>query len=220
MIEEKGNGSIVSKEFQVSSFIRLHLAARGVTNLIQAEQEKVVVETDENLLGYIEAANSGRTLYISSDARLRIPVFTHLKIDVYYRQIDTLLIRCDGGEIACGNVMTLGTPLDIKIQSIGRTDLAIDAPSIKITNQCVGDVSLAGKCGFLQIKNQSEGNLFAKELKADELVIRNMADGNVTLTAQETISIFHRGEGFIHYFGKATLKDVKQYGNGIIKRCE
>jgi hypothetical protein len=145
MLEEKGNGNIVSKEFQVSSFIRLHIAAKGRTNLIQSDEEKVIVEADENLLGCFEAMNYGRTLYISSDAKLRTPSFTHLKIDVYYRSIDTLYVRCDGGNVACGNLMTLNNPLEVKIQSVGNTHLAINGPALKIMSQCVGDVSLAGR---------------------------------------------------------------------------
>src|ERR1700755_1884499 len=95
MIEEKGNGTISSREIPVSSFIRLHIATNGVTNLIQGDEEKLVVEADENLLKYFEAMNSGRTLYISSDAGLRKPAFTHCKVDVYFRQLDTLQISCD-----------------------------------------------------------------------------------------------------------------------------
>jgi hypothetical protein len=65
-----------------------------------------------------------------------------------------------------------------------------------------------------------EGDLFAKALIADELVIKNMAAGNVTVHAENAITISHHGEGNIHYYGKCTLKDVKQYGNGIIKHLE
>jgi len=220
MIAEKGSGNIISKEFHVSSFIRLHIAAKGLTNLIQSEEEKVVVECDDNLLGSFEAMNYGRTLYISSDAKLRTPIFTDLKINVYYSSIDTLFVRCDGGNVTCENQMRLDNPLEIKIQSVGNTNLVIDVPTAKLTSQCVGDVTLSGKCGMLYIRNQSEGNLFAKELIANELAIKNMAAGNVTVSVQDAITISHHGEGYIHYYGKARLKDVKHYGNGIIKRFD
>ncbi|SDP21291.1 Putative auto-transporter adhesin, head GIN domain [Mucilaginibacter sp. OK268] len=220
MIEIKGNGNIVSKEIPVSSFIRLHLAAKGLIELIPSDEEKVVIETDENLLDYFEAINSGRTLYISSEAKFRKPSFTQCKIKVYLRQIDTLYIRCDGGDVNCSKAITLDNPLEIKIQSVGNTNLNIFAPAIKVLSQCSGNVTLKGKCGTLTIKNQSEGNLFALEMIADELSIRNMAEGNVELYADRAISIAHWGQGDVHYAGNAVLTDVKQYGDGIIKHVK
>jgi hypothetical protein len=217
MIEVKGNGNIVSKEIQVSSFIRLHLAAKGLIELIQSDEEKVEIETDENLLDYLEAINSGRTLYVSTEAKFRKPIFTSCKIRIYLRQIDTLYVRCDGGNVSCRDAIILNSPLEVKIQSVGNTDLNICAPAVKILSQCEGNVTLKGKCGLLLIKNQSTGDLYAKEMDAEELDINNMAEGNLELCADKFISISHKGEGYIHYFGNAVLKDVKQYGTGIIK---
>lgn len=220
MIEIKGNGNIVSKEIPVSSFIRLHLAAKGLIELIPSDEEKVIIETDENLLDYFEAVNSGRTLYIFSEAKFRRPSFTRCNIKVYLRQIDTLYVRCDGGDVNCSQAVMLNNPLEIKIQSTGNTTLNIYAPAIKVLNQCAGNVTIKGKCGTLIIKNQSEGNLFALEMVADELSIKNMAEGNVELYANRSISIAHWGQGDVHYAGNALLADVKQYGDGIIKHVK
>ncbi|NHA06944.1 DUF2807 domain-containing protein [Mucilaginibacter sp. HC2] len=220
MIEIKGNGNIVSKEIPVSSFIRLHLASKGLIELVPSDEEKVLIETDENLLDYFEAVNSGRTLYISSEAKFRRPSFTRCNIKVYLRHIDTLYIRCDGGDVNCSQAITLNNPLEIKIQSMGNTTLNIYASAIKVLNQCAGNVTLKGKCGTLTIKNQSEGNLFALEMVADDLIIKNMAEGNVELYANRSISIAHWGQGDVHYAGNALLTDVKQYGDGIIKHVK
>ena len=103
---------------------------------------------------------------------------------------------------------------------MGNTTLNIYASAIKVLNQCAGNVTLKGKCGTLTIKNQSEGNLFALEMVADDLIIKNMAEGNVELYANRSISIAHWGQGDVHYAGNALLTDVKQYGDGIIKHVK
>lgn len=72
----------------------------------------------------------------------------------------------------------------------------------------------------MEIKNQSQGDFMAKELIADELVIKNMAQGNVELFANKSITISHYGQGYIHFFGSAVVKDVKQYGEGLIQHQE
>ena len=67
IIEVKGNGNIVTREISVSSFICPHIAGKGQIELYQSDEEKVIVETDENLQNFISAFNSGRTLYVSAE---------------------------------------------------------------------------------------------------------------------------------------------------------
>ncbi|HET6992877.1 MAG TPA: DUF2807 domain-containing protein [Bacteroidia bacterium] len=216
MIEVKGNGNIVSREIKVSSFIRLHLSGKGLIELYKSDDEKVIIETDENLQEYFDVTNSGRTLYVSAEAKFRRPVYTSCKMKVFLRQIDTLYIRNDKADVVCPDEISLPNPIEIKIQSVGNTQLNLAAPSIKILCQCEGNVVLKGKCESIVIKNQSEGNFNSKELIAEELSITNMAQGNVDLFANKTISIKHFGQGYVHYSGNAALKDVKQFGDGEI----
>jgi len=220
MIEVKGNGNIVSRQVPVSSFVRLHLAATGIIELIQSNEEKVVIETDENLQDYFEVVNSGRTLYISSEAKFRKPVFTRCHTRVYLRQLNTLLVRFDGGELICPDSITLSEPLEVKIQSVGNTSLYINAPAIKLLSHCQGNVVIKGACGYIDINNKSEGNFSSKELMAETLSIKNMSEGNVDLFAANHIAISHFGQGDVHYYGNAVLKDVKQYGDGQISHVE
>lgn len=217
MIEIKGNGNIVSRELNVSTFIRLHLGCKGQIELYQGDEEKVIVETDENLQEHFAVANAGRTLYVSFDSKFRIPVFTHCVIKVYIRQMDKLYVRNEGGNVICPNEISLLQPLDITIQSVGNTALNLVVPSIKILCQAQGNVSLRGACEKIDIKNQSEGHFNSSHLKAGDVSIKNMAEGNVDLYAEKTIRMKHYGEGYIHYYGPASVTDVSQYGDGEIK---
>lgn len=220
MIEVKGNQTIISKEFQVSSFIRLHIAVNGTTQLIQSDEEKVVVETDENLMEFIEVQNVGRSLYVSTDGKLRKPVFTTCNVKIYLRQVDVLYARSHHGDVVCPSVITLASPLEVTIQSVGTNTLAIDAPAIKLVNQGQGNIVLKGKTMKLDMKNQGEGDIAAKEMIAEELVFKNMGTGDVELFAEKEITISNYGEGNILYSGDAVLKDVKQYGSGLIKHVK
>ncbi len=217
MIEIKGNGNVISKEFKVSSFIRLHISGKGTVELHQADEEKVIVETDENLLDCFDVENSGRTLYVSAEAKFRKPVFTKCKIRIYLRQVDVLYIRNDQADVVCPELISLMNPVEIKVQSIGNTELNLSAPSIKILCQTQGNVVLKGHCESLTIKNQSEGDFDSSALIAQTLSLKNMAQGNVDLFADKELTLSHFGQGYVHYAGKGILKDVKQYGDGQIK---
>ncbi len=220
MIEVKGNGNIISREISVSSFIRLHVSGKGLIELYQSDEEKVIVETDENLQEFISVVNSGRTLYVSVEGKLRQPVFTLCKIKIYLRQIDVMFIRNENASLICGNQIAATGPVEIKVQSAGNVELDMNAPAIKILCQSVGDVVLKGKCDNLIVKNQAVGDFNARDLVADRVSIQNSSVGNVLLTAEKEITIKHSGVGYIHYSGKAILKDVRQHGVGEIKHVD
>jgi len=219
-IEIKGNGNIISREISVSSFIRLHVSGRGQVELYQSDEEKVIVETDENLQEFVGAINSGRTLYVSAESNLRIPLFTVCKIKIYIRQIDVIDIRNENANLICGNQLAVTGLIEIKVQSAGNVELDMNAPAIKILCQSVGNILLKGKCERLTVKNQTIGDFNSQNLIADRVFIQNSAVGNILLHAEKEISIRHSGVGYIHYSGNAILRDVRQNGVGEIKHVD
>jgi hypothetical protein len=220
MMEVKGNGKIATREIIVSTFVRLHLGCNGIIELHQSDEEKVIFEADENLLDHCAATNAGRTLYVSTREKIKEPAYTSCVVKVFLRQLNVLYVRNDQGNVICPKDISLTEPLEIKIQSVGNTELNINVPTIKLSSQCQGNVIMKGKCNSIDIKNQSEGDFTSKELIAEELTVKNMAQGNVELFANKTITISHYGQGYIHFYGGAVIKDVKQYGDGLIQHKE
>jgi hypothetical protein len=220
MMETKGNGKIATREISVSTFVRLHLGCNGIIELHQSDEEKVIFEADENLLEHCAATNAGRTLYVSTREKIKEPAYTLCVVKIYLRQLNVLYVRNDRGNVTCPKQISLTEPLEIKIQSVGNTELNMNVPAIKVSSQCQGNVVLKGQCNTIDIKNQSEGNFTSKELIAQDLTIKNMAQGNVELFANKTITIAHYGQGHIHFYGGAVIKDVKQHGDGLIQHKE
>jgi hypothetical protein len=218
MIEVKGSGAIVSAEKNVSSFIRLHVSVGGTIELVQADEEKVIIEADENLQEYIEVVNSGRTLYINTDAKWRTPGFSKLNIKIYYRQLYNIYNGCENGVLTCANTLTSSEPVEIKIFSDKSSSrLNVNAPAVKLITACVGDVEIEGACNVLEIKAKSQGNLFARKMIAKNVVLKNYSEGNLEIYASETLVISNYGEGNISYWGDGLLKDIKHNGEGEVK---
>lgn len=220
MIEVQGNGNIVSREISIGTFVRLHLGCKGIVELHQSEEEKVIVEADENLVDYCVATNAGRTLFVSNTGTLKRPVFTSCVMKIYLRQMNVLYIRNDHGDVVCPGVITLTEPLKVTVQSHGNSELNLQVPALKISSMTHGDVAVKGSTEKLEVKNMSQGNFDSTKLKAGEVIFKNMAEGNVWLHADRAITISHFGQGFIHYSGEAEVKDVKQYGDGAVKRVK
>ncbi|MES2764621.1 MAG: DUF2807 domain-containing protein [Bacteroidota bacterium] len=221
LVEVQGSGNIIAREFPVSSFMRLHLSVRGDVVLKQSDDEKVVIEADDNLLNLniFEVVNSGRTLYVTYSNKLRLPVFTKLKITVYLRQIDTLY-NASQGDLATDGAIVLSESLDVNIQSQGNTVLNLKAPSIDLSTSSQGNVEVSGECAEANLKTQSQGNLNCRNLKAQDVKLRNMSQGNAEIYSENSVSIRHMGQGYVHYYGPGKLKDIQHYGDGEVKHMK
>lgn len=216
LITLQGSGNVITKEFEVSSFMRLHLGIQGNAELIKSEVEKVVIECDDNLADTFEVVNSGSTLYVLCDAKLRIPAFTRCLVKVYYRQLD-MLVNSSNGNLVVTQPLVLNNPLQLKLQANGNTSLQLNVPALTLKNQSNGNVTISGRCIELDIKNQANGNLICRDLTAQAVTLKNQANGNVEVRSLERISIYHLGNGYVHYYGDGALKDVKQHGTGTVK---
>lgn len=219
MMQVQGSGVLVSRDYAVSSFTRLHLSVHGTVELVHGSEEKVTVECDDNLLEHLEVVNSGRTLYVTSENKLRAPSFTTLRVVVHLRQLDTLFCACQG-TVRSQNVLRSAAPLDVKLCSDGPTDLALEAPVLRLNVACQGDVVLRGAAEEVQIKTSANGHLDARRLVAQHLRLRNLSSGNIDLYAEQTINLAHLGAGRIHYAGPARLTDARQHGAGEIRHVE
>lgn len=212
---------MVSAEKNISSFIRLHLSISGTVELIQADEEKVIIETDENLQQYLEVINSGRTLYVNNEGKWRVPCFSKLTIKIYYRQLYHLYNAAENGTLICANTLKASEPVEVKIYSNKSINkLNINAPAVKLITTCVGDVEIAGACNILEIKASSEGNLYARNMMAKSVMLKNYSAGNLEIFASETLSIINYGEGHINYWGAGVLKNIKHNGSGEVKHSK
>jgi hypothetical protein len=219
MFEVQGNGNVVSLERRVSSFVRLHLSAQGSVELIASDEEKVVIEADENLHDYFEIVNSGRTLFVTAEGKLRQPKFTDLKIRIYVRQLHTLY-NASIGPVRMTNLFRTDQPFDIKIHAHGDTELNVEAPSIRLVTATHGHVTLRGACDSIDIRAGSHGDLDCRGLRAGTVSLRNASHGNITLYAEQSLAIRHMGHGYVHYYGPGRLTDVRQFGHGEIRHLD
>lgn len=212
----QGSGTLAVRTQPVSSFTRLHLSVHGTVELRQSTEEKVVIEADDNLLDCVSVANAGRTLYVTTEDKLRRPAYSHLRVTVHLRQLQHLDIASEG-HVTCPAPLVAVEPLEIKIRSIGNTQLLLQAGALSLNSACEGNVEVAGTASEVKINNLSEGDLDCGHLAAQHLKLRNLGAGNVQLRAEQTIRIQHLGAGFVHYAGPARLLDVRHYGEGEIR---
>lgn len=219
LMQLQGNGTLAVRTQSVSSFTRLHLSVHGPVELRQGHEEKVVIETDDNLLDTVSVTNAGHTLFVTTENKLLRPAYSQLRVVVHLRQLQHLNIA-NYGAVVCPEPLRATEPLDVHIQSMGDTELLLQADVLNLHCACAGRVRVAGTAGQVAINNKSQGELDCHDLAAQHLKLVNAGVGNVRVRAEQTIRIQHRGVGFVHYAGPGRLLDVGQYGAGEIRHVD
>ena len=86
-----GSGDIVSETYEVSGFDRLSLSGAGQLEIVQDGREYATVETDDNILEYVDVEVRGDTLYIETVARTPITIdWTRMRVTLHVRDLERI----------------------------------------------------------------------------------------------------------------------------------
>ncbi|MBN1651227.1 MAG: DUF2807 domain-containing protein, partial [Bacteroidales bacterium] len=84
----KGSGKIVKETRDVSNFHGIEVGGAFEVILIKSNNEKVVLEMDDNLLPYVTTKVFGGILEIDNERDFRNP--SELKVTIFYKSIDDI----------------------------------------------------------------------------------------------------------------------------------
>jgi len=190
-----GSGKISSATRNVSGFDTVVFAAPGQMNLVQGSSEGLKIETDDNLLQYIQTRVDGGTLYIEVAPGVNL-VPTH---DISYSlNVKTLkAFNLDGS----AQVTTAGLSGDaFELNLDGSGDIAL------------GDVKLNG----LTFNLNGSGSLTLKTLAAKKVSLGMNGSGKGTLNglAADELDAHIDGSGEYILNGKVARQDLQTIGSG------
>lgn len=183
------SGKRVSRDIPVSAFDALKASGVVELNLVQSDKEKVTVDADEALQGYIHIVNNGSTLEIDTRKLNNKDKKGNWKlyVTVYFRNINKLSIN------TVGHVQNEGTlkldNIKMDVSSVGNVDLKLDAQQLDFTSSSVGNIELTGSAAKATMRNSSVGNIRAEGLKVKTMEVNNSGIGNMDINA-ETITSF------------------------------
>ncbi len=207
----KGSGNVVTADRDVSDFDSVALLGFGRVIITQGDEEALTVETDDNLMQYIETKVRGGTLELgfTEDDLLLNPsdsiIFRLSLVDL------TALDASGAGLFEIDELdtdrleVTLNGAGDIKIDSLSATDLVV-------TVNGAGQVELAGQVKTQEITLSGLGNYVATDLESQTATVRVPGAGSVGIWVLDTLDVTISGAGSVEYFGSP---DVTQDISGV-----
>jgi len=208
----KGSGDIVVEDRKVSGFDKILVTGAGRLIITQGDSESLSIETDDNLMEYIETKVEGNTLEIGFTEDTLFSSGRGQKAldptDGFIFRITVISLE----EIAITGAADIEVEklktdqFDINLSGAGQVsvdDLNADHLSVFVSG--AGDVNLAGKVETQVIRMSGFGRYQAFDLESQEADVTISGAGGANVWAIETLDVTISGAGDVKYYGSPSV---------------
>jgi hypothetical protein len=209
-----GNGNITKETRKVESFDGIKASAGINVLLFQGDEEKVVVETDENLQECIVTEVRGSTLHCYIDCRVHFS----RKLNVYVNYKVLNKINASSGSDVSGETPLKTNFLDVEVSSGADVRIEVDAKDVSCDVSSGSDATIKGKADAFR-GNASSG----ADIKADGLTVKSCeasasSAGDIRISVTEKIRANASSGGDITYFGNPEIEHIEESSGGDVTR--
>ena len=210
----KGNGKAASQTRQLSHFTGISVSLPAQVELRIGDAESATVETDENLLAFVETVVEKGNLEIRPKKGFNIEARS-IKVVVQAKQIDRLALG-GSGSIQAGALRSPKLKLDVG--GSGSIDVkAVESDSVATALGGSGSVKLAGSTRQLSVAIGGSGGVQAGQLKAADVEVSIGGSGDATVWASSALPVAVAGSGDVNYYGDPKVQS-SVVGSGGAKR--
>ncbi len=213
---KRGNGNIEKYEISVGDFQKVNLGGNYNVTIIQSDENKIIVETDENLLAYINAEVFNETLSINNVHTLNST--EGINVYVFYKELNQ--IYSTGLSSIEHEGILVSNNLNLDLSGAGTIELEVNTTSIEINLTGAGIITLTGETDYLETHISGAGGLRGLELISKESDINLSGLGGAEVFVKEKLKATITGVGGIIYAGNPKTIEKQITGFGKIKRAK
>ena len=207
----RGSGNVVTEARELSGFDSVVLSGVGQVIITQSDEESLTIETDDNLMQYLESeVRNGRLELRIADNTIPIPTQS-----IIYRIGVIDLTGLDSSGAGSFEIDGLDTDR-LKVTLSGAGDIGIDslsATDLAVTISGAGNVDLAGQVERQEVEMSGFGNYTAPDLESQTASVRIGGAGSTVIWALDTLDVEISGAGNVEYFGSPNVtRDVSGAG--------
>jgi biopolymer transport protein ExbD len=211
-----GNGKITTQQRQVSSFNSIEASGSVKVHVRQDSSSSVKIETDENLMEYVEVYIKGATLIVKAkdgfnlDPSKDLIVYTSAPV---FRSIDV----SGSGDIISDNIISGGEPLEMGVSGSGMINVQVALPKVSTEISGSGNVILKGTSKEFFGSVSGSGSIKAFELTTDITTLELSGAADAEVTANQKLNVSVSGSGDVKYKGSAAVSQSIS-GSGSVKK--
>ncbi len=209
-----GEGPIVTKTLDLSSFTGIGLGIAANVILTQGSQQSVKVEGQANIIDNIKTRVSGENWHIGFEKNAN-----NYKSVTIYITVPTLTeVSVSGsGRLESTNHFPNLDELDVNVSGSGRVQLDVGAAAISTNLSGSGKVKMAGSTDKHRITISGSGGVQSYDLTANDCKITISGSGKCKVHVKDQLKATVSGSGDVYYKGDPNVKS-KISGSGDVTK--
>jgi hypothetical protein len=208
----RGNGVIKSQEHTVSTFKNVEVSGSINVYVSQGEIKPVKIESDENLLQYVEVTQEGDKLIVRERSGYNLQPTDEMKIYVTAPVYNS--IEVSGASDIIGQTK-INNPEDLELHASGAGDIKmdVDAPSLTAEISGSGSIDLKGQTKNVELGLSGAGHAHCYDLLSENVKVDISGAGSAEVYASMKLEATVSGAGNVSYKGNAA--SVNQHISGV-----
>jgi len=207
-----GNGKITKEERKLSGFNAISVGNAIQLQIRQGSEEKVMVETDENIHPYLKTEVSGNELHISIKGNVNNA--SVLKVYVTVKELHELEAGSAAQIKSDGRIESD----DFKISSGSGSSVSIGlkCANLKISASSGSSVLLTGSANAISAESSSGSSLVATDVKADKGVVEASSGAVAVMNISKELKASASSGANITILGNPAIRDTDSSSGGSI----
>ena len=207
----RGNGDIRTSEFYLPDITGVKLRGIGEVFIRYGDTQEIIVETDDNLMQYLETDVNGGVWDI--DFARCVRNVTRLTIYITVPEIEKLIISGSGSII--GEDAFVGDELETIMSGSGNIEFDFTGDVVEASVPGSGNIDLSGSADLMDVNISGSGDVRAFDLTAQECDVHISGSGDVRVHVEDFLKVRISGSGDVLYKGYPTL-DIDITGSGSV----
>lgn len=213
----RGNGVVSKEQRSVTGFTGVE--THGSIDLVVSQGPyKIEVETDQNVLPYIETEVENGRLMIRFKDGIWLQHYNEARVYITAPTLHDFETHGSGNISSQGKIAD-SSGMTTRISGSGDISLEINAPKINTETHGSGNTSLSGETKDLSTMISGSGNVKATDLKAENVRVSVHGSGDTDVFAASSLDVTVSGSGDIRYKGNPKMS-TEIHGSGSVKKID
>ncbi|HRF96287.1 MAG TPA: head GIN domain-containing protein [Aggregatilineales bacterium] len=213
----QGSKNIISENRAVSNFSSIDVAIGADITLIQGENESLTIETDDNILEYIQTTVQNGKLSIDTKPNTNISPSQPIKITLSFKTLSHIAVS--GSVNITADTLTLET---LTIDSSGTTNIVatdVTLEALVITTSGSGNIQFDGSAATQTITVSGSATINNFGLTSENAILNVSGTGEIEVNIATTLTIDISGTGKVRYMGDPVITQ-NITGTGTVTKAE
>lgn len=220
-----GSGEVVTQDFDVSGFDRVSLEGFGNVFITQGETESLSIQTDENILPYLEVSVQAGELVLGTRPNVNLLPSQGITYNITVRDLEAVSLRGSGDFLmepinaetmdielfGSGDIVFDGLTtgrLFIRLSGSGNIRVGdLDAQTVTTDLSGSGNITLDGTAPSQEIQVQGSGDYAAGDLESSSVEIDISGSADVTVWVTDELTVDASGSGDVRYYGNPAIDE-------------